>query len=165
MRKSRSRPLSKFPQNRHPERSASQIYRMKQRLWRGVEGPRRRLSYRCCSGLFDHRSQRTGSSGESEKQTLQTNQVTTNQVTNQGPNLLNQKIDKQLVLSLQISKFVLEGNALGEPSTAWAETVGKWLRANLNESDAAQFRSIEGFEEQKKYLLSLVARLNQPKPH
>ena len=30
-------------QNRHPERSASQIDRVTQRLWRGVEGPRRRL--------------------------------------------------------------------------------------------------------------------------
>ena len=43
-------------QNRHPERSASQIYRMTQRLWRGVEGPRRCLSYPCCSELFNHRS-------------------------------------------------------------------------------------------------------------
>jgi hypothetical protein len=34
---------SKLPQNRHPERSASQIYRVTQRLWRGVEGPRRCL--------------------------------------------------------------------------------------------------------------------------
>jgi hypothetical protein len=31
----------KLPQNRHPERSASQIDRVTQRLWRGVEGPRR----------------------------------------------------------------------------------------------------------------------------
>jgi hypothetical protein len=31
------------PQNRHPERSASQMDRVTQRLWRGVEGPRRRL--------------------------------------------------------------------------------------------------------------------------
>jgi hypothetical protein len=31
----------KTPTNRHPERSASQIYRVIQRLWRGVEGPRR----------------------------------------------------------------------------------------------------------------------------
>jgi hypothetical protein len=29
-----------LPQNRHPERSASQIHRLTQRLWRGVEGPR-----------------------------------------------------------------------------------------------------------------------------
>ena len=50
----------KFPQNRHPERSASQIYRVTQRLWRGVEGPRRCLSYPCCSDLFDHRSPRAG---------------------------------------------------------------------------------------------------------
>jgi hypothetical protein len=28
------------PQKRHPERSASQMYRVTQRLWRGVEGPR-----------------------------------------------------------------------------------------------------------------------------
>ena len=34
-----------LPQNRHPEsRSASPIYRVIQRLWRGVEGPRRCLS-------------------------------------------------------------------------------------------------------------------------
>jgi hypothetical protein len=31
----------KLPQNRHPERSASQIGCVPQRLWRGVEGPRR----------------------------------------------------------------------------------------------------------------------------
>jgi hypothetical protein len=31
----------KLPQTRHPERSASQIDRVTQRLWRGVEGPRR----------------------------------------------------------------------------------------------------------------------------
>ena len=30
---------SKFPQRRHPERSASHIYRMTQFLWRGVEEP------------------------------------------------------------------------------------------------------------------------------
>jgi hypothetical protein len=30
----------KLPQRRHPERSASQIDRVTQRLWRGVEGPR-----------------------------------------------------------------------------------------------------------------------------
>src|SRR6202789_3978968 len=36
----------KLPQNRHPERSASQIDCVTQRLWRGVEGPRR--------GLFTH---------------------------------------------------------------------------------------------------------------
>jgi hypothetical protein len=51
---------SKFSQNRHPERSASQICRVTQRLWRGVEGPRRCLSYACCSELFNHRSPRTG---------------------------------------------------------------------------------------------------------
>jgi hypothetical protein len=32
------------PQNCHPERSASKIYRVTQSLWRGVEGPRRCLS-------------------------------------------------------------------------------------------------------------------------
>src|ERR1700691_441126 len=49
----------KLPQNRHPERSASQIDRVTQRLRRGVEGPRRCLSYPCCSELFNHRA-RTG---------------------------------------------------------------------------------------------------------
>jgi len=48
--------VSNSPQNRHPERSASQIYRVTQRLWRGVEGPRRCLSYPGCSELFNHRS-------------------------------------------------------------------------------------------------------------
>jgi hypothetical protein len=48
-----------LPQNRHPERSASPIYRVIQRLWRGVEGPRRYLVYPCCSELFDHRSPTT----------------------------------------------------------------------------------------------------------
>ena len=48
-----------LPQNRHPERSASQIDRVTQRLWRGVEGPRRCLFYPCCSELFNHRA-RTG---------------------------------------------------------------------------------------------------------
>jgi hypothetical protein len=33
----------RLPQNRHPERSASPIDRVTQRLWRGVEGPRRCL--------------------------------------------------------------------------------------------------------------------------
>src|SRR5271156_2404017 len=46
----------KLPQNRHPERSASQIYRVIQRLWRGVEGPRRCLSHPGCSELFNHRA-------------------------------------------------------------------------------------------------------------
>jgi len=32
-----------LPQNRHPERSAAQIDRVTQPLWRGVEGPRRVL--------------------------------------------------------------------------------------------------------------------------
>jgi hypothetical protein len=44
--------LPDFPQMRHPERSASQIYRVTQRLLRGVEGPRRCLSYPCCPELF-----------------------------------------------------------------------------------------------------------------
>jgi hypothetical protein len=35
--------LPVLPQNRHPERSASQIDRVTQHLWRGVEGPRRCL--------------------------------------------------------------------------------------------------------------------------
>jgi hypothetical protein len=48
-----------LPQNRHPERSALQIYCVTQRLWRGVEGPRRCLIYLCCSELFNHRA-RTG---------------------------------------------------------------------------------------------------------
>jgi hypothetical protein len=41
-----------LPQNRHPERSASQIHRVTQRLWRGVEGPRRCLFYPRCSELL-----------------------------------------------------------------------------------------------------------------
>jgi hypothetical protein len=45
-----------LPQNRHPERSASPICRVTQRLWRAVEGPRRCLSYPCCSELFNHRA-------------------------------------------------------------------------------------------------------------
>jgi hypothetical protein len=45
-----------LPQNRHPERSALAIDRVTQRLWRGVEGPRRCLIYLCCSELFNHRS-------------------------------------------------------------------------------------------------------------
>jgi len=32
--------LSSPQQSRHPERSASQIYRKQRNLWRGVEGPR-----------------------------------------------------------------------------------------------------------------------------
>ena len=34
-------------QNRHPERSASQMDRVTQRLWRGVEGPPAMLVWRC----------------------------------------------------------------------------------------------------------------------
>ena len=43
-------------QNRHPERSASRVYRVTQRLMRGVEGPRRCLSYPRRSELFNHGS-------------------------------------------------------------------------------------------------------------
>src|ERR1700753_1521534 len=54
----------KLPQNRHPERSASQMDRVTQRLWRGVEEPvlsvaegtPAMLNYPCCSELFNHRS-------------------------------------------------------------------------------------------------------------
>jgi hypothetical protein len=57
----------KLPQTRHPERSASQIDRVTQRLWRGVEEPvprvaegtSRCLFCPCCSELFNHRA-RTG---------------------------------------------------------------------------------------------------------
>src|ERR1700733_7935230 len=52
-----------LPQTRHPacpgmpwERSASAIHRVTQRLVRGVEGPRRCLSYPCCSEFFNHRT-------------------------------------------------------------------------------------------------------------
>jgi hypothetical protein len=38
---------SKLPQNRHPERSASQTYRKQRALWRGVEGPPAMLVDRC----------------------------------------------------------------------------------------------------------------------
>ena len=48
--------LVKLPQNRHPERSASPIDCVPQRLWRGVEGPRRCLFYPCCSELFNRRA-------------------------------------------------------------------------------------------------------------
>src|SRR6204780_480278 len=51
----------KLPRNRHPERSASQIDCVTQRLWRGVEEPRRCLFYPCCSELFDYRSPTVGS--------------------------------------------------------------------------------------------------------
>jgi hypothetical protein len=44
-----------LPQNRHPERSASQIYRLTEGFWRGVEGPRRCSFHPCRSELFDHR--------------------------------------------------------------------------------------------------------------
>jgi hypothetical protein len=45
--------IANSPQNRHPERRASHIYRVTQHLWRGVEGPRRCSSYPCRSELFD----------------------------------------------------------------------------------------------------------------
>jgi hypothetical protein len=44
-----------LPQNRLPERSASQTNRVTQRLWRAVEGPRRCLFHPCGSELFSHR--------------------------------------------------------------------------------------------------------------
>jgi hypothetical protein len=47
-----------LPQNRHPERSAAQIHRPTQRLWRGVEGPRQCLSSPYCSALFNHRARK-----------------------------------------------------------------------------------------------------------
>src|ERR1700733_9173137 len=50
----------KLPQTRHPERSASQIDCVIQRLWRVVEGPRRCLFCPCCSEHVDHRSPTTG---------------------------------------------------------------------------------------------------------
>jgi hypothetical protein len=43
-------------QIRHPERSASQIYRVNSTWRRGVEGPQGSLSYPCCSPPFSHRS-------------------------------------------------------------------------------------------------------------
>ncbi len=88
-----------------------------------------------------------------------------------GPEPAELKIDKQLVLSLQISKFVLEENALGDPSTPksseeaeWAIMVANWLRINIGESKATQFSNIKDTGEQKKYLLSLVPELIKPKP-
>jgi hypothetical protein len=41
-----------LPQNRHPERSALQLDRVTQRLWRGVEGPRRCLVSPMLFGAF-----------------------------------------------------------------------------------------------------------------
>jgi hypothetical protein len=46
----------KLAATRHPERSASQTYRVTQCLVRGVEGPRGRLSYPRCSEFFNHRN-------------------------------------------------------------------------------------------------------------
>ena len=73
-----------------------------------------------------------------------------------GPEPAELKIDKQLVLSLQISKFVLEENALGNPATPkspeeaeWVITVANWLRTNVGESKATQFSDVEGIDEQK----------------
>jgi hypothetical protein len=51
---------SKLTQNRHPERSAPQIYRVISAWWRGVEGPLRCLSYPRCSELFNHRAHLAG---------------------------------------------------------------------------------------------------------
>src|SRR6267143_1891443 len=48
--------FSELPQDRHPERSASRIYRLTEGLQRVVEGPRGCLSYLCCSDLFNRRS-------------------------------------------------------------------------------------------------------------
>jgi ATP-dependent Zn protease len=60
---------------------------------------------------------------------------------------------------------------LGNPSTPkssedgeWAITVANWLRTNVGESKATQFSDVKGIDEQKKYLLSLVSELIQPKP-
>ena len=46
-----------LPERRHPERSASQIYRISESLWREVEGPRRCFLGRCSSGLSGHELQ------------------------------------------------------------------------------------------------------------
>src|SRR6266702_2635997 len=51
--------FSELPQDRHPERSASRIYRLTEGLQRVVEGPRRCLSCLCCSELFDYPSPST----------------------------------------------------------------------------------------------------------
>jgi hypothetical protein len=45
-----------LPQNRHPERSASQIDRVTHRLGRGVEGPRGYLINECSAGLSGHQN-------------------------------------------------------------------------------------------------------------
>jgi hypothetical protein len=47
--------ISSPKQSRHPERSASQIYRKQRALGRGVEGPRRWLAGRCSSELSGRR--------------------------------------------------------------------------------------------------------------
>jgi hypothetical protein len=62
--------LVNLPQTRHPERSAAQIDRVTQRLWRGVEGPRRCLSYPCCSELFNHRARHGFFSGAENQKLL-----------------------------------------------------------------------------------------------
>ena len=48
--------FSKRPQNRHPERSASQSLSIDTAFRRGVEGPRRCLSCRCCLEFSDTRA-------------------------------------------------------------------------------------------------------------
>jgi hypothetical protein len=58
------------PQTRHPERSASQMDRVTQSLWRGVEGPRRCLIYLCCQELFNHRARHGFSPGPRTKNLL-----------------------------------------------------------------------------------------------
>ena len=52
----RSPPLV-LPQNRHPERSASQTFRLTVDLRRGVEGPRGCLTNECSAGLSGHQNQ------------------------------------------------------------------------------------------------------------
>ena len=52
----RSPPLV-LPQNRHPERSASQTCRLTVDLRRGVEGPRGCLTNECSAGLSGHQNQ------------------------------------------------------------------------------------------------------------
>ncbi len=45
-----------LPQNRYPERSASQTYRLTEDLRRGVEGPRGCLINPCSAGLSGHQN-------------------------------------------------------------------------------------------------------------
>jgi hypothetical protein len=62
------------PPTRHPERSASQIDRLTQRLWRAVEGPRRCLCLPMLFGAFQppspNRPARYGLSPGAENQEL-----------------------------------------------------------------------------------------------